>query len=80
MQYQYICQNKECEHATEISLPIGTDLPKVIVCEKCESDMKHNFREAILTQGIRIPYGFKAVENEVRPNYGKFGLHEKTLY
>jgi hypothetical protein len=80
MQYQYICQNEDCGSEVEISLPIGTDLPKAIICEKCEAEMKYNFRDTAMTQGIRIPLSFKAVKDELRPNYGKFGLHEKQLY
>lgn len=81
MIYTYNC---ECNNSIDINLPIGTDLPKDVVCEKCGKIMKHDFlskwKESNTT--IIVPEKFKATSKlyDKQKYYGKFNVHEKQLY
>lgn len=82
MVYIYKCD--KCAESGTIDIPLGQDLPKELPCEKCGGVMKHDLvgklKEA--SHSIIIPESFKATSKmyEKQKLYGKFNLHEKTLY
>jgi len=82
MKYTYVCTS--CIFETIIDIPLGQDLPKDVVCEKCNATMKHNLFEQLkeATHTIIIPESFKATSTlyDKQKYYGKHRLHEKKLY
>lgn len=69
MTYTYKCST--CKKTLDIELPMGEDLPKTVLCPKCETEtMKHDFLAQMNSQSIKIPYWFKATNDS--------GLNYKT--
>lgn len=81
MKYNYVCSN--CNEEIDVELPLGSDLPKEIDCE-CGGVKRHALMKKLKqdSQNIIIPESFKAMSkiNDTSKLYGKFNVHEKTLY
>ena len=75
MIYHYRCS--KCKKTKEVELPMGEDLPKSLLCDKCnEETMKHDFMSQINSQSIKIPYWFKATNSGNGINYTKDGTSD----
>jgi len=74
MIYTYKCS--KCRKTKEVDLPMGSDLPKTVFCEKCkEESMKHDFLSQMNSQSIKVPYWFKAT-NDTGIKYRKDGTSD----
>ena len=74
MIYTYKCSH--CKSKKDLDIPMGEDLPKTILCEKCKTEtMKHDFMSQINSQAITVPYWFKAT-NDTGVKYKKDGTSD----
>lgn len=63
MTYTYKCTT--CKKTIDIELPMGDELPKLVVCPKCNTEtMKHDFLSQMNSQSIKVPYWFKATNSD----------------
>lgn len=69
MVYDYVCN--ECSAIMNIELPIGSDLPKEVSCNRCGGTCKHDFLSQAQSLNSIVPEHMKATSRIYTDNFHK---------